>query len=330
MDDILSDIRKKLENNSYQNEEHVRLSLVSRILLELGWDIWNPKEVDAEFKVVPNEDATRVDFALFLNQYQPPAIFIEIKYIGKIEIELHKIEQQLRDYNRNNTAQFSIITDGQKWRFYYSQTGGEFSQKCFKVFDLLKDDLNDIINTLNLYLSKEQIISGIANKEAGRLLQLNQKQRALEDSLSKARRLISEPPFPSLPQSIVELVLKSGFTITLEEAILFAEQNIERKPPQTDYPPNIIKSSQIERIKKTSKNKFPPDGTKCKFKYKDNTYEGLIENNRLNVFDHGSFTSFSAASGKLTNTSRNGWSDWFLQLSDTNSWILADNWRLKK
>ena len=54
-----------------------------------------------------------------------------VEYVGKIDSDLLRIEQQLRDYNRNNTAQFSIITDGRKWRFYYSQTGGEFSHKCF-------------------------------------------------------------------------------------------------------------------------------------------------------------------------------------------------------
>ena len=49
MRDTLVDIHEKLRNGSYQNEEHVRLSLVARILQELDWDIWNPREVNAEF-----------------------------------------------------------------------------------------------------------------------------------------------------------------------------------------------------------------------------------------------------------------------------------------
>lgn len=36
---------------------------------------------------------------------------------------------------RNNTAMFSIITGDVEWRFHYSQTGGEFSQMCFKVLN---------------------------------------------------------------------------------------------------------------------------------------------------------------------------------------------------
>ena len=45
---ILEDIRRKLNAGAYQNEEHVRLSLVARIVQALGWDIWDPSEANAE------------------------------------------------------------------------------------------------------------------------------------------------------------------------------------------------------------------------------------------------------------------------------------------
>ncbi len=85
-------------------------------------------------------------------------MFIEIKAIGKLDTDLVKYEVQLRDYNRNNTAPFSIITDGREWRFHYSQTGGEFSQKCFKVIDLLDDAIADSALSLYAFLSKETSI----------------------------------------------------------------------------------------------------------------------------------------------------------------------------
>ena len=61
MRDILSDIRTRMGEGLYVNEEHVRLSLVARILQGLGWNIWNPAEVNAEFVAAPDEDKTRVD-----------------------------------------------------------------------------------------------------------------------------------------------------------------------------------------------------------------------------------------------------------------------------
>ena len=119
MRDTLIDIRAKLEGGEYVNEEQVRLNLVCRLLQKLGWDIWNTKELYPEFLVARNEDATKVDLALFLNSYSPPSVFIEVKAVGEFPRNKEKIEIQLRDYNRNNTAPFSIATDGKMWYLYY-------------------------------------------------------------------------------------------------------------------------------------------------------------------------------------------------------------------
>ena len=121
MRQILEDIRNKLSEDAYKNEEHIRLSLVIRILQKLGWNIWDPKEVYSEFPVVPHEDKTKVDLALILTP-NSPSVFIEIKALGKLKGNIGDIERQLRDYNRNNTAMFSVMTDGQNWRFYYSRS----------------------------------------------------------------------------------------------------------------------------------------------------------------------------------------------------------------
>ncbi len=158
---VLNDIREKLANSLYECEEHIRLSLVLRVLYELGWDIWNPCEVNAEYKPVPTEDKKKVDIALFQTKYVPTA-YIEIKQHGTLDKGISSVERQLRDYCRDNTAPFSIITDGEKWRFYYSQTGGKFSDKFFKVLDIKSDDLDELAEAFRLFLSKSSIESGEA------------------------------------------------------------------------------------------------------------------------------------------------------------------------
>ena len=230
MNELLADIKAKLQSGDYKNEEHIRLSLVARVLQNLGWDIWNPKEVNTEFIVVPNEDKTRVDVALFLTPFAP-AVFIEIKGVGQIQGRLPDIERQLRDYNRNNTALFTIITDGREWRFYYSQTGGEFSKKCFETFDFAEDNLNDIEESLATFLRKSEIENGNAKSKAENYLQKNQKQQTAEDCLPEARRRISEPPYPSLPEALIALVREKGFSVTADEAVKFIKEAAERKPP---------------------------------------------------------------------------------------------------
>jgi len=263
MKDILRDIQNKLSNHVYKNEEHVRLSLVSRILNELGWNLWDPNEVNSEFTVIPHEDQSRIDLALFSTPYFP-SVFIEIKAVGKLEGNIDQIERQLRDYNRNNTALFSIITDGRKWRFYYSQTGGEFSQKCFRAIDILDDNFDDVELAFYAFLSKGEITNGSAEREAQNYLRLNQKQRAMEDALSEARRMILEPPYPSLPQAIVQVVSEAGFPISETEASQFISKFGSKKSPVETSPPQALgKLAEKEpidkkRIEITLRNIYTP------------------------------------------------------------------------
>lgn len=223
MRDVLNDIREKICNGAYKNEEHVRLSLVARLLIELGWNVWDPDEVNSEYKAVPHEDVGRVDIALFLTARRP-SVFIEVKAVGKIQGSLKETELQLRNYNRDNTALFSIITDGRIWRFYLSQTGGEFYKKCFKIVDILDDELDDVENSLNTFLQKSQIENGEAEREAKKYLKLNEMERLMQELLPQARKLIEKPPFPSLPEALIELVQEEGYTITLGSAEDFIEK----------------------------------------------------------------------------------------------------------
>jgi predicted type IV restriction endonuclease len=233
MKNTIKDIRQKIRTNAYSNEEHIRLNIILRLLKELGWDIWNPREVNAEFYVSPDEDKTKVDLALFTNAYSP-SVFIEIKYLGKIFDKLTQIEKQLRNYNRDNTAIFSIISDGRIWRFYYSQTGGEFSKKFFKQIDLLEDDIEDIELHFLTFLNKDEIQNGNAEKEAAKYLTLSQKQKAMEDAIPQARRLIQEPPFPSLPEALINILEKNGITISIEEAIDYIKNTPTKKAESLD------------------------------------------------------------------------------------------------
>lgn len=237
MKEALQDIRDKLSAGVYKNEEHVRFSLVARVLQELGWDIWNPAEVFTEFVVIPDEDNTRVDIALFSNAYTP-AVYVEVKAVGRIQNDVARLERQLRDYNRNNTAAFSIITDGRIWRFYYSQTGGEFSNKWFKVLDLSTDEIEEIEQAFATFLSRAEVSSGDAKKNAEYYLQLSQKQRAMEDVLAQAKRSILEPPYESLPQALVRLVTQKGISITPTEAGQFIGSFEARKQVTDDEPEN--------------------------------------------------------------------------------------------
>jgi hypothetical protein len=234
MREMLADIRTKIALGAYRNEEHVRLAIVARILSQLGWNIWDPMEVNCEFNPVPHEDKTRVDIALF-SRPRVPDVFIETKPIGRIASVLRETETQVRNYNRDNTALFSIITDGCEWRFYLSRAGGKFSEKCFKIVDLRSDDLDDIQTSFFKFLQKAEIVSGNAEREANGYLRLGEKQRAMEDMLPQAKRAILEPPYPSLPCALQKMLSENGIAVSIDEAEAFIIE-MRNRPSCVDEP----------------------------------------------------------------------------------------------
>ena len=163
MENTLNDIRRLLKRGVFKNEEHIRVAVVCRLLQELHWDIWNPEEVCLEFVSAPDEDNKKVDVAL-MSKPKHPIVFIEVKAVRQIQGKLTQIERQLRDYNRNYTALISIITDGVEWRLYFSQTGGEFSKKCFKVLNLERDSIEDLESHFKRLLDKSEIQNGSAGR----------------------------------------------------------------------------------------------------------------------------------------------------------------------
>ncbi|OON67365.1 DUF4357 domain-containing protein [Hymenobacter sp. CRA2] len=228
--DTLQDIRQRLLNGEYKNEEHVRLSLVARVVQELGWNIWSPTEVYTEFKATELEDNTRVDVALFAHNFAGDTIFIECKNVGRIGDDLAKVERQLRDYNRNHSALFTIITDGQHWRFYYALTAGEFAQKLFARLDLVQDDLTEAAEAMQRFLAREAIMSGAARHAAESYLLLSRKERVMKDLLPEAEKRITQPPFPSLPDALVALLAAKGLVVTRAEAVAFLAGDALPKP----------------------------------------------------------------------------------------------------
>ena len=233
MHEILLDIRLRLLGKEYHNEEHVRMAVVARVVQALGWDIWNPTEVYTEFKATKKEDNTRVDMALFTHDFEGTAVFIEYKAVGAFATDLAAVEKQLRDYNRDHTALFTVITDGRYWRFYFSFTSGEFKDKLFCNFDLLQDGVEEMVGYLENFLSRENILNHSARQKAEAYLMLGKKERAMQDVLADAQKLVSVPPFPSLPQAMVQLLAAKLLTITSAEAQAFLTGSALGPKPNT-------------------------------------------------------------------------------------------------
>jgi|GEM_PF-3916409 len=321
MNNLKSTIKKiqsLLKEGAYEREEHVRFSLISRILLDLGWDIWNPKEVHTEFPMrKPVSGKGFVDLVIVNTKTKIPWVFVEIKRDGR---SLDNHEPQLSEYLSQNMAPYSILTNGDEWRFYLSREIGEMSDRLFNRFFIRDGNSLKIATFFSHYFSKKSVHLKNRETDAKRLHIAYKKRVRISAFLPKAKEIISILKSINLSDAIVMAAKEKGVKISEDEAVTFLEKHVTRIPigprPRTPNPP-----------KKGRPNGFPPNGTLCRMMYKGNQFTAKIFEDSISVVEYGKHTSFSAASRAITNTPRNGWTDWEIQLPRTSEWILADKWR---
>jgi negative regulator of replication initiation len=136
---------------------------------------------------------------------------------------------------------------------------------------LLVDDVDDIELIFDAFLSKNEIRSGKARIEAESYLKLSQKQRVMEDAFPQARRQILEPPFPSLPEALIKIVEKDGYSVSIDEASRFVKKQGSKKQKAESPKISIPTKKPIRKIK------TQPSGYTGKkvsaFKFNNQTYE---------------------------------------------------------
>jgi predicted type IV restriction endonuclease len=219
--EILTKIIEHLKNGDYKNEEHVRVAIVLRILQVLGWDIWNPRECCLEFAPILDEDNKKVDVALFKPpSWSLPAVFIEVKAVGKLEQNLETSVKQLEDYCRRNQAEIAVLTDGRQWHFYLPGASGKFDQRRFKVVDLLDTTVpcEEIERTFCTFLLRDSLISGKSVDQAKLLLKRTDEQRTMDEVLPIARKDAEQDPTASLVECFIKRCADRGISIDAEKA----------------------------------------------------------------------------------------------------------------
>ncbi len=218
----LTDIRQRLENQEYKNEEHVRFSLVGRVLLALGWNIWNPNEVITEDKP-HDDDHTKVDITLRAWGPKIPKVYIECKRVGLLLPFLGKVETQMMDYNKNNKADLILLTDGQHWRFYYAPGSAAFRDRLFDDYDLLNHHPEQVSQAFEELLSKAAVVSGKAQEIAEGRWERQQIYSELHKLLESAK-VSSHQNKRLLQQELVyQMHTRNNYPINEDIAISFLE-----------------------------------------------------------------------------------------------------------
>ena len=189
MNDLVAavlDVRDKLHQGVYKNEDQVSKMVVMRLLQQLGWDVFNPDQVSSEFKI-----ATRkVDYALRHEPFGPVAL-VEVKDVGNAKA---KGEDQLFDYCSKQGVPLAVLTDGRFWNFYLPAGMGNYEQRRFAVVDLVNDDVPDCARTLVRYLGFTNVTSGQSHRYAQTDYDAHRQRIVAREQFEPVfRSLVSEP-----------------------------------------------------------------------------------------------------------------------------------------
>lgn len=167
------------------SEAQTSQGIVLPILNNLGWDVFDTREVTPEYSM----SGGRVDFALRIQEINK--VFLEIK---KTSENLENHQQQLVYYAFQQGVKLAILTNGITWQFYLPLEEGNWEQRRFFTIDLMEQSIEDAVEKFESLLSRKNIESGTAYQNAKSLYEGRQKNKIIKENLPKAwQKLISEP-----------------------------------------------------------------------------------------------------------------------------------------
>ncbi len=231
----IQNIAKGIAAGRFQSEAAISQGVVTRILAELGWDVYDTQVVTPQFPI--GNSARKVDYALC----HPPreaAILIEVKDLGKAD---EKGEKQLFEYCFHEGVHIAILTDGCLWNFFFPAGGGKYQERLFAQINLLGHDHHVAASTLARYLNMENIRS----QTTWEWVRQDHKQAKLERKAASKfvpvwDKLLSEPAKSSLLDLFLKEVEKEAKTQPNSEqaAAFIREQALSRKAMPPTPPKN--------------------------------------------------------------------------------------------
>ncbi|GAA3942368.1 DUF4357 domain-containing protein [Hymenobacter algoricola] len=99
------------------------------------------------------------------------------------------------------------------------------------------DNLPELAEQFQTFLSKEHVLNGKARYAAESYLMLSKKERIMKDVLPEAEKAITLPPYPALPDALVAFLAEKNLIITKQEAVAFLAGD-KTKPAYS--PPTLV------------------------------------------------------------------------------------------
>ena len=160
----IEEIRDSLTRGDFASEAQISRSVVMRLLITLGWNVWDPKVVIPEFPI-KTESPTKILKVDYVLCHPPgkPSVLIEVKDVGKANAQG---EEQLFDYCFRQGVPIAVLTDGRSWGFFFPAGQGSYQERRFATVDLVDDDAAEGAERISRYLAFEAVRAGEAHRRA--------------------------------------------------------------------------------------------------------------------------------------------------------------------
>ncbi|WP_419929413.1 hypothetical protein [Candidatus Poriferisocius sp.] len=211
-----------------QNEESAKFQILAPVLQDLGWDPYGP-EVLFEHPV-GGKGSGRVDIAL--KRSGRIYAMIEAKAPNS---NLSNHVTQVLGYAFHEGVDICVLTTGLEWWLYLPRESGDPAKRRFSVLHLMNDPIDRLSDDLEVFLSKEALVSGQAVQRAKLVLKASLETARLNKEIPGIwEQMLSKPD-----DELVELVSKRVYENTnLRPANDQVIEALQRSPQ-----PSILKSN---------------------------------------------------------------------------------------
>ena len=154
------------------NEETAKIQIILPVLDALGWDTRDPGQVKYEYSVGAGGQTSRggggkADIALVSRQDRPVAL-IEAKSPGQ---DLSRHVTQMLGYAFHEGVTICVLTNGPHWWLYLPREAGQPMERRFADLQLVEDPLDQVVSSLEAFLSRKALVGGSAERRARKVLE---------------------------------------------------------------------------------------------------------------------------------------------------------------
>ena len=238
------------------SEARICSAVIVPILRGLNWDIANPEEVWEQY---PVEEIGMVDYALLIGN--EPKVLVEVKRGGE---SLDRHQSQIRNYARIGGVSLATLTNGATWRFYLPLQEGSWERTRVGDVEIQDQDTVEIAQRLVDLLSRENVSSENAIKNAENL----QKRNQIAEALPEAWEQLVNDKIPNLLEARVQELC--GHKPSRNEVGQFLSGHLE----QIQITPHPTARAPVAPPEPDPSSKSKPSGSMKGKKLKSFTFDG--------------------------------------------------------